>query len=97
MFFCEYWDIFKNTYFEEHLRTAASESFTWSFSYMNKYNIGSEEDVFPKIKQNKNRSKTQLYEKNLSFHNIVYHFIFLYFSILPYIIKDDTLESFETA
>ena len=34
--FCEHWEIFKNTYFEEHLRTAASESFTWTFSYMNK-------------------------------------------------------------
>ena len=25
MFSCEYWEIFKNTYFEEHLRTAAAE------------------------------------------------------------------------
>ena len=25
MFSCEYWEIFKNTYFEEHLHTAASE------------------------------------------------------------------------
>ena len=25
MFSCEYWEISKNTYFEEHLRTAASE------------------------------------------------------------------------
>ena len=25
LFSCEYWEIFKNTYFEEHLRTAASE------------------------------------------------------------------------
>ena len=24
MFSCEYWEIFKNNYFEEHLRTAAS-------------------------------------------------------------------------
>ena len=24
MFFCEYWEIFKNTYFEEHLHMAAS-------------------------------------------------------------------------
>ena len=29
--FREHWEIFKNTYFEEHLRTAASESFTWFF------------------------------------------------------------------
>ena len=34
--FCEHWKIFKNTYFEEYLRRAASESFTWTFSYMNK-------------------------------------------------------------
>ena len=34
--FYEHWEIFKNTYFEVHLRTAASESFTWTFSYMNK-------------------------------------------------------------
>ena len=65
-------------------------------------NIGSEEDVFSKIKQNKNRSKTQLYEKNLPFHDVLYHFVFLYFSTsrqaaFAYIIKDDTSSSFETA
>ena len=64
-------------------------------------NIGSEEDVFSKIKQNKNRSKTQLYEKDLPFYDIFYHFVFLFFSAsrrhLPYIIKDDTSQSFETA
>ena len=32
----EHWEIFKNIYFEVHLRTAASESLTWTFSYMNK-------------------------------------------------------------
>ena len=42
--------------------------------------IGSEEDVFSKIKQNKNRSNTQLYEKNLPFHDVFYHFVFLFFS-----------------
>ena len=26
VFFCEYWEIFKNTYFEEHLWTAVSGS-----------------------------------------------------------------------
>ena len=26
MFFCEYCEIFKNTYFEKHLRTTASEN-----------------------------------------------------------------------
>ena len=25
LFSCEYWEIFKNIYFEEHLRTASSE------------------------------------------------------------------------
>ena len=64
--FREHWEIFKNTYFEEHLRTAASESFIW-FSPAWTNNIRSEKDVFPKIKQNKNRSKTQLYEKKLAF------------------------------
>ena len=43
-------------------------------------NIGSEEDVFSKIKQNKNCSKTQLYEKNLPFHDVLYYFVFLFFS-----------------
>ena len=64
--------------------------------------IGSEEDVFSKIKQNKNRLKTQLYEKTCFF---MMFFIILFFSFPPldvrrhfsYIIKDDTSESFETA
>ena len=43
-------------------------------------NIGSEEDVFSKIKQNKNRSKIQLYEKNLPFYDVLYDFVFLFFS-----------------
>ena len=43
-------------------------------------NIGSEEDVFSKIKQNKIRSKIQLYEKNLPFYDVLYHFVFLFFS-----------------
>ena len=73
--FCEHWEIFKNTYFQEYLGTAASEIFTWTFN-----NIGSEEDVFSKIKQNKNCSKTQLYEKNLPFHDVLYYFVFLFFS-----------------
>ena len=59
-------------------------------------------DVFSKIKQNKNRSKTQLYEKTCLF---MMFFIISFFSFsplhvrrhLPYIIKDDTSESFETA
>ena len=42
-------------------------------------NKGSKEHLFSKIKQNKNRSKTQLYEKNLPFHDVLYHFVFLFF------------------
>ena len=43
-------------------------------------NIGSEEEVFSKIKKNKNRSRTQLYQKNLPFHDVLYQFVFLFFS-----------------
>ena len=65
-------------------------------------NIGSEVDVFSKIKQNKNRSKTQLYEKTCLF---MMFFIISFFSLSPLhvrrhlscIIKDNTSESFETA
>ena len=65
-------------------------------------NIGSEEDVFSKIKQNKNRSKTQLYEKSCLF---MMSFIISFFSFSPLhvrrylscIIKDNTSETFETA
>ena len=78
--FCEHWEIFKNTYIlksicERLLLRVSLELFpTWT------NNIGSEVDVFSKIKQNKNRSKTQLYEKNLPFHDVLYHFVFLFFS-----------------
>ena len=34
--FCEYWEMFKDTYSEEHLWTAAFESFPWTFSYISK-------------------------------------------------------------
>ena len=44
-------------------------------------NIGSEEDFFSKIKQNKNLSNTKLYEINLPFHDVFYHFVFFFFSI----------------
>ena len=43
-------------------------------------NIGSEEDAFSKIKQNKNRSKTQLYEKTCLF---MMFFIISFFSFSP--------------
>ena len=26
MFWCKFWELFKNTYFEEHLRTTGSET-----------------------------------------------------------------------
>ena len=44
-------------------------------------NIGSEEDVFSKIKLNINRSKTQLYEKNLSFHDVFITAFFAFSSL----------------
>ena len=59
-------------------------------------NIGSEEDIFSKTKQNKKHSKTQLDEKNLPFHDALDHFVFLYFSTaclrqrFPYILKDNS-------
>ena len=52
----------------------SKETNTW------KNDIKSEKDVFPNTKQNKNRSKTQLYEKNLSFHDVLNNLVFLYFS-----------------
>ena len=56
-------------------------------------NVGSEEDIFSKTKQNKNRSKTQLYEKRLAFLWCSLSFRFFSFSPLhvrrhlPYIIN----------
>ena len=68
--------------FSEHLfwKTSANGCF-WDFHLsFSLYNIGSEEDVFSKIKQNKNRSKTQLYKKIWIFHDVLYQFLFLFFS-----------------
>ena len=73
--------------FQEHLfwRTSANDCF-WDF-HLNFFlwtnNIGSEEDIFSKIKQNKNRSKTQLYESKLAFSwcSLSFRFsLFLYFT-----------------
>ena len=80
-------------YIKEHLRTAASESFTWLFTRTN--NIGSEKDVFLKIKQNK---KLSYMKKTCLF---ITFFIISFFSFsplhvrrrLPYVIKDDTSKS----
>ena len=61
-------------------------------------NIRSEEDVFSKIKQNKNRSKTQQYEKTLAFSWCSLSFRFSFSSLhgrrhLPYIIKKQVWNS----
>ena len=91
--FCEHWETFKNTYIlksicERLLLRVSLELFpTWT------NNVGSEEDVFSKTKQNKNRSKTQLYEKRLAFLWCSLSFRFFSFSPLhvrrhlPYIIN----------
>ena len=58
--------------------------------------IGSEEDVFPKAKQN--ILKLSWTKKNLLFHNLFYNFVFPYFSIacqcvfVLYIKKGDSSE-----
>ena len=63
--------------------------------------IGIEEDVFPKIKQNKNRSKTQLYERvSFSWCSLSFRFsLYLHFTSdgMSYFIKGDASENFETA
>ena len=91
--FCEHWETFKNTYIlksicERLLLRVSLELFpTWT------NNVGSEEDIFSKTKQNKNRSKTQLYEKRLAFLWCSLSFRFCSFSPLhvrrhlPYIIN----------
>ena len=91
--FCEHWEIFKNTYIlksicERLLLRVSLELFpTWT------NNVGSEEDIFSKTKQNKNRSKTQLYEKRFAFLWCSLSFRFFSFSPLhvrrhlPYIIN----------
>ena len=90
--FCEHWEIFKNTYFEE-IRWFSLELFSlWT------NNIWSEGDTFSKIKQNKNRSKTQLYKKTCLF---MMFFISSFFSFspihvrrhLPYMIKKNRFET----
>ena len=74
--FCEYWEMFKNTCFEEHLQTVVSEGFTWTFSY----NTGSEEDVYSKIKQNKTVPKLSYIKKTCLFMML---FIISFFSFSP--------------
>ena len=100
--FCEHWEIFKNTYFEEHLQTAASESFTWTFFYMNKYHRKWRRHFL------KNKTKQKPFENSAIWKKLAFSWFSLLFcfSLFPplhvrrhfsYIIKDDTSESFETA
>ena len=66
---------------------AASESSSFSVS-LNSFHmknnimryIGSEENVFAQKQNKKKHFKIQLGEKNLPFHDVLYHFVFLYFS-----------------
>ena len=99
--FCEHWEIFKNTYFEEHLRTAASESFTWFFPALTNDRKWKRRFLKNKTKQ-KPFENPAIWKKTYLFMVL---FIISFFSFsplhvrphLPYIIKDDTSESFETA
>ena len=78
------------------LKNICERLFKWFLTWANniKSNIESEEEIFSKTKQ-KNRSKNQLDEKNLPFHDALDQFVFLYFSTaclsrsLLYIIKDN--------
>ena len=90
--FCKHWEIFKNTYFEEHLRTAASEIFSWPFSYMNK------EHRKWRRRFLKNRTKQKPFENSAIWKKpclFMMFFIISFFSFpplhvrrhLPYIIK----------
>ena len=78
--FYEHWEIFKNTYFEEHLRRLLLR-FSLELFPIWANNIGIEEDVFSKTKQNKNRSETQLYENKTCL--FMMFFIILFFSFSP--------------
>ena len=79
--FCEHWETFKNTYIlksicERLLLRVSLELFpTWT------NNVGGEEHIFSKTKQNKNRSKTQLYENKTCL--FMMFFIILFFSFSP--------------
>ena len=57
---------------------------------------------FLKNKTKQKHSYTNLDEKNLPFHDVLYNFIFLYFSTarqvrLPYIIKDASSDVFQNS
>ena len=108
MFYCEYCKTFKNTYFEEYLQTAASESFSFYDVTLNvflhekittKY-TRSEEDIFSKMKQKKTHSKTQVDEKSLPFHDVLHEFVFLYFSTArqaAFALQNKRVKDFKTA
>ena len=71
--------VFKNTYFEEHLWTAASENFPWTFSYINK-----KQEVKKTFSQKKKTKKTVLilsYMKKTCLYMMFFMIsFFLYFS-----------------
>ena len=99
--FCEHWEIFKNTYFEEHLRTAASESFTWFFPALT--NDRKWKRRFLKNKTKQKPFENSVIRKKICFFMIFFIISFFFFSPLhvrrhlPCIIKDDISERFETA
>ena len=70
------------------------ERFPTGASNINKEHMGIEEDIFSK----KKKKHILLYEKNLHFHDVLDHFVFLYISTaclrcrFPYIIKEDRSE-----
>ena len=87
--FCEHWEIFKNTYFEEHLRTAASESFTWTFFYMNKYHRNWRRR-FPK-----NKTKQKPFENSAIWKSFLFMMFFTisFFSFSPLHIRRHALHN----
>ena len=90
VFSSDHSEIFKNTCFKEYLWT--TERFaTWANNISNRKwrrHFLSEEDIF-----------YQLDEKNLSLHDVLDHFVFLYFCTacfswrLPYLIENDSSEA----
>ena len=82
-------EIFKNTYFEEHLRTAVSESFTWTFFYMNKYHRNWRRR-FPK-----NKTKQKPFENSAIWKSFLFMMFFTisFFSFSPLHIRRHALHN----
>ena len=84
--FCKHWEIFRSTYSEVHLQTASSESFIWILRVLRASFLHGQITLEVKKtfsqKQNKTQNclNTQLYEKNLPFHDVLYHFVLIFFS-----------------